>query len=157
MGTRLSLAALALLLSAVPGVAQQAMSDREQAAADEEMARRTSMIVPGIEGWRFADAGGQQAIWMDVVWVGRDIDKAATEVRGDLLFYDLTGRLRFGLAVDLQQPIDRNDAVTQTGIGVRYDDTRADHRWLRSTPVPSMLIDFRVKRVLYADGELLEY
>lgn len=157
MGTRLTFAALALLLSAGPVIAQEAMSDREQAAADEEMARRTSMIVPGIDGWRYADTGDQEAIWMDVVWVGRALDKPATEVRGDLLFYDLTGRLRFGLAVDLQQPIARNDAVTQTGIGVRYDETRADHRWLRSTPVPSMLIDFRVKRVLFADGELLEY
>lgn len=157
MGTRLSFAALALLLSAGPVIAQEAMSDREQAAADAEMAERTSMIVPGIEGWRFADLRNEQTIWMDVVWVGRDLDKPATEVRGDLLFYDLSGRLRFGLAVDLQQPIDRNDAITQTGIGVAYDDTRADHRWLRSTPVPSMLIDFRVKRVLFDDGELLEY
>lgn len=157
MGTRLSFAALALLLGAAPVVAQETMSDRKQAAADEEMALRTGMIVPGIEGWRFADAGDERAIWMDVVWIGRDLDKPATEVRGDLLFYDLSGRLRFGLAVDLQRPIDRNDAVSQTGIGVRYDDTRADHRWLRSTPVPSMLVDFRVKRVLFADGELLEY
>lgn len=157
MGTRLSFAALALLLGAAPVVAQETMSDREQAAADEQMALRTAMIVPGIEGWRFADAGDERSIWMDVVWVGRDLDKPATEVRGDLLFYDLSGRLRFGLSVDLQRPIDRNDAVSQTGLGVAYDDTRADHRWLRSTPVPSMLIDFRVKRVLFADGELLEY
>lgn len=157
MGARLSFVVLALLLSTAPAVAQEARSDRELAAADAEMAERTGMIVPGIDGWRFADTGDQPAIWMDVVWIGRDLDKPATEVRGDLLFYDLTGRLRFGLAVDLQQPIDRNDAVTQTGIGVRYDDTRADHRWLRSTPVSSMLIDFRVKRVLFADGELLEF
>lgn len=159
MGTRPSFAALTLplLLIASPVAAQDAMSDREQAAADTEMAERTAMIVPGIDGWRFADAGAEQAIWMDVVWVGRELDKQATEVRGDLLFYDLTGRLRFGLAVDVQRPIDRNDAVHQTGIGIRYDGSRVDHQWLRSTPVNSMLIDFRVKRVLYEDGELLEY
>jgi hypothetical protein len=157
MGTRFFFVALCLLLSAAPALAQVTMSDREQAAADVEMARRTGMILPGIESWRFADTGDQRAIWMDVVWIGRDLDKPATEVRGDLLFYDLTGRLRFGLAVDLQQPIERNDAVAQTGVGVRYDDTRADHQWLQSTPVASMLIDFRVKRVLFSDGELLEF
>lgn len=159
MGPRLSygMLALPLLLIASPLGAQDAMSDREQAAADSEMAERTEMIVPGIDGWRFADTGDQQAIWMDVVWVGRELDKRATEVRGDLLFYDLSGRLRFGLAVDVQRPINRNDAVHQTGIGIRYDGSRVDHQWLRSTPVTSMLIDFRVKRVLYEDGELLEY
>ena len=157
MGTRLTFAALAVLLIGSPLQAQDRPSDREQAAADAAMAERTSMIVPGIEGWRFADTGTERAIWMDVTWVGRDVDKPATEVRGDLLFYDLSGRLRFGLAVDLQRPIQRNDAVSQTGIGIRYDDTRADHRWLQSTPVSSMLIDFRVKRVLFGDGELLEY
>lgn len=164
MGTRLSFAALALLLAAAPAgaqdaerPAQQRMSDRETAAADEQMAQRTDMIIPGIRSWRFADAGEQRAIWLDVVWVGRDLDKQATEVRGDLLFYDLTGRLRFGLAVDLQRPIARNVAVTQTGIGIRYDDSRTDHQWLRTTPFSSMLIDFRVKRVLFDDGELLEY
>lgn len=157
MGTRLSCAALALLLITSPTIAQERLSDRQQAAADAEMAERTSMIVPGFDGWRFADTRDRPAIWMDVVWVGRDLDKRAVEVRGDLLFYDLTGRLRFGLAVDLQQPIDRNDAITQTGIGVGYDESRADHRWLRSTPISSMLVDFRVKRVLFEDGELLEY
>lgn len=157
MGTRLSLAALALLLIASPALAQETMSDREQAAADSEMAERTSMIIPGFDGWRYTDVGDSPAIWMDVVWVGRDLDKRAVEVRGDLLFYDLGGRLRFGLAVDLQQPIERNDAITQTGIGIAYDATRADHRWLQSTPISSMLVDFRVKRVLFEDGELLEY
>lgn len=157
MRTTLSCAALALVLIASPAHAQERASDREQAAADAEMAERTSMIVPGFDGWRYTDVGARPAIWMDVVWVGRDLDKKAVEVRGDLLFYDLSGRLRFGLAVDLQQPIGRNDAITQTGIGVRYDETRADHRWLQSTPISSMLVDFRVKRVLFEDGELLEY
>jgi len=157
MGTRLWGAALALFLIAAPALGQERMSDREQAASDAEIAERTSMIVPGFDGWRFADVGDRPAIWMDVVWVGRDLAKRAVEVRGDLLFYDLSGRLRFGLAVDLQQPIERNAAITQTGIGVGYDETRADHRWLRSTPTSAMLVDFRVKRVLFEDGELLEY
>ena len=156
MGTRLSLAAVALLAAATPAVAQERMSDRQEAAADAEIARRTDMIVPGVASYRFADTD-QPAIWLDVVWVGRDLDKTAMEVRGDLLFHDLSGRVRFGLAVDLQRPISRNDAVTQTGIGIRYDASRTDHRWMRSTPVSAMLIDFRVKRVLYEDGELLEF
>lgn len=157
MGTRLSIALLALLVTASPGLAQQGQSDREAAAQDPEIAARTSAIIPGIASYRFAQGADQAAIWLDVVWVGRGLDKTAREVRGDLLFYDLTGRLRFGLSVDLQRPISRNDAITQTGIGIAYDGTRADHRWLRSTPVSAMLIDFRLKRVLYDDGELLEY
>ena len=157
MGTRLSFAALTVLLIGSPLFAQDRPSDREQTAADSVMAERMGMIVPGIQSWRLADGATEQAIWMDVTWVGRDLDKPAPEVRGDLLFYDLSGRRRCGLAVDLQRPIQRNDAVAQTGIGIRYDGSRADHRWLRSTPVSSMLIDFRVRRVLFADGELLEY
>ena len=157
MGTRLSTAMLALFIAATPALAQQGRSDREAAAANPEIAARTSMIIPGVASYRFAQGADQQTIWLDVVWVGRDLDKTAREVRGDLLFYDLSGRLRFGLSVDLQRPISRNDAITQTGIGIAYDETRADHRWLRATPVSAMLIDFRVKRVLYEDGELLEY
>jgi hypothetical protein len=157
MGTRLSTAILALFVAATPALAQQGQSDREAAAANPEIAARTSMIIPGVASYRFAQGVDQQAIWLDVVWVGRDLDKTAREVRGDLLFYDLSGRLRFGLSVDLQRPISRNDAITQTGIGIAYDETRADHRWLRATPVSAMLIDFRVKRVLFEDGELLEY
>ena len=156
MGTRAWTTALALVVAATPAIAQDRTSDREQAAANEAIARRTEMIVPGIDSYRFADTA-EPAIWLDVVWIGRDLDKTAREVRGDLLFYDLAGRLRFGLAVDLQRPIARNDAVTQTDIGIRYDESRVDHRWMRSTPVSAMLIDFRVKRVLYEDGELLEY
>lgn len=152
---------ISLALFLIPGVspvsAQEAMSDRAGAANSPEMVERTSMIVPGIEGHRFAETAQEPALWYDVVWVGRELDKTAMEVRGDLLFYDLSGRLRFGLAVDVQRPISRNDAVTQTGIGIRYDDSREDHRWLRSTPVSSMWIDFRVKRILYDDGELVEY
>lgn len=156
---RTTIASLAVILffMASPAQAQQAMSDRARAAETPEMVERTGMIVPGIEAHRFADAAQEPALWYDVVWVGRALDKTAMEVRGDLLFYDLSGRLRFGLAVDLQRPISRNDAITQTGIGIRYDDSRQDHRWLRSTPITSMLIDFRVKRVLYDDGELVEY
>lgn len=157
MGTRLTTAMLALLLAVSPALAQQGQSDRAAAASNPEIAARTSMIVPGISSYRFAEGADQRAIWLDVVWVGRDLGKTAREVRGDLLFYDLSGRLRFGLSVDLQRPINRNDAITQTGIGIAYDDTRADHRWLRATPVSAMLIDFRVKRVLFEDGELLEY
>ncbi|MGD8495089.1 MAG: hypothetical protein PVF05_02795 [Gemmatimonadales bacterium] len=155
MGTRFSVAAVALLLAASPALAQQ--SDRQEAASNPEIAARTSMIVPGIADYRFAQGADQPAIWLDVVWVGRNLDKTAQEVRGDLLFYDLSGRLRFGLSVDLQRPISRNQAITQTGIGIAYDETRADHRWLKATPVSAMLIDFRVKRVLFDDGELLEY
>lgn len=157
MGTRFSVAAVALLLAASPALAQQARSDRQEAASNPEIAARTSMIVPGIADYRFARGADQPAIWLDVVWVGRELDKTAQEVRGDLLFYDLSGRLRFGLSVDLQRPISRNQAITQTGIGIAYDETRADHRWLRATPASAMLIDFRVKRVLFEDGELLEY
>lgn len=157
--TRRMIAAFALLAfaGASPALGQQQMSDRARAAQTPEMVERTGMIVPGIEAHRFAETAQEPALWYDVVWVGRDLDKTAMEVRGDLLFYDLSGRLRFGLAVDLQRPISRNDAITQTGIGIRYDDGRPDHRWLRSTPISSMLIDFRVKRVLFEDGELVEY
>lgn len=157
MGTRVMFAALAVLLVGSPLFAQDRPSDREQAAADTLMVERTGMIVPGIQSWRFAEGATERAIWMDVTWVGRELDKPATEVRGDLLFYDLSGRMRFGLAVDLQRPIRRNEAISQTGLGIAYDDARDDHRWLRSTPVSSMLIDFRVKRVLFEDGELLEF
>lgn len=157
--TRRTLVSLAVLLflGVSPVPAQQAMSDRARAEESSEMVERTSMIVPGIEAHRFAETAQEPALWYDVVWVGRELDKTAMEVRGDLLFYDLSGQLRFGLAVDLQRPISRNDAITQTGIGIRYDDSRTDHRWLRTTPISSMLIDFRVKRILYDDGELVEY
>ncbi len=153
----LGLFTLLLFVGVSSGAAQEAMSDRARAAESPEMVERTSMIVPGIEAHRFAEAAQEPALWYDVVWVGRELDKTAMEVGGDLLFYDLTGRLRFGLAVDLQRPINRNDAITQTGIGIRYDDSRQDHRWLRTTPISSMKIDFRVKRILYDDGELVEY
>lgn len=156
MGTRNVLASLAATLLLLPATAAAQMSDRAQAAADSAMVERTKLIVPGIDGWRFADTA-DPAIWLDVVWVGHELPKRAQEVRGDLLFYDQTGRLRFGLGVDLQRPIGRNEAVTQTGIGIAYDATRQDHEWLRTTPVGSMSIDFRAKRVLYEDGELREY
>ncbi|MFW6084415.1 MAG: hypothetical protein ACODAA_04320 [Gemmatimonadota bacterium] len=160
--TRRIIASLSLLFvvgvsSAAAQEDRQEISDRALAAESPEMVERTGIIVPGIEAHRFAETAQEPALWYDVVWVGRDLEKTATEVRGDLLFYDLTGKLRFGLAVDLQRPISRNDAITQTGIGIRYDDGREDHRWLRSTPLSSMLIDFRVKRILYDDGELVEY
>lgn len=159
MGTRRSviLAGLVALLAPTVGAAQQQMSDRAEAAADAEIDRRTRMIVPGIEDFRFASTSEGDRIWLDVVWVGRNLDKIATEVRGSLLFYDMAGRLRFGLQVDLQQPIRQSQAITQTGIGIAYDDSRADHRWLRTTPTSAMRIDFRVARVMFEDGELLEF
>lgn len=159
MGTRFvfSSLVLALLFAAVPAQAQ--MSDRERVLADSVMVERFSYIVPGIEARRFAEGGDQPAVWMDVVWVGRDLPKTAREVTGDLVFYDLTGRARFGVAVQIQRPIGRNQAVSQTGIGigVDYDANRPDHEWLRTTPTSSMTIDFRVRRILYEDGELKEY
>lgn len=156
MGTRIVSASLAAALLVLPATASAQVSDRAQAAADPELIERTELIIPGIDGWRFADTA-DPAIWLDVVWVGRELPKRAREVSGDLLFYDQTGRVRFGLGVELQQPIGRNDAVTQTGIGIAYDASRQDHQWLRTTPLSSMSVDFRAKRVLYEDGELKEY
>lgn len=160
MGTRRTLALLALAAGlALPtaGRAQDAMSDRAEAAADVDVAARTTLIIPGISDSRFASTTDGEFMWLDVVWVGRRLDKTATEVRGDLLFYDLAGRLRFGLAVNLQRPLSPNRAITQTGIGIKLDGSRVDHQWLRNTPVSAMRIDFRVGRVLYEDGELVEY
>jgi hypothetical protein len=160
MGTRRTFAALALfagLAFPAAGTAQEGMSDRAEAAADTDVAARTGMIVPGILDFRFASTTDGDFMWLDVVWVGRRLDKTATEVRGDLLFYDLAGRLHFGLGVNLQRPLSPNRAITQTGIGIKYDKSRVDHQWLRNTPVSAMRIDFRVGRVLYEDGELVEY
>lgn len=160
MGTRRSVSVLALLaglLFPTAGEAQDAMSDRAEAARDIEVAARTNMIVPGILDSRYSSTTDGDFMWFDVVWVGRRLDKTATEVRGDLLFYDLAGRLHFGLAVNLQRPLRPNQAITQTGIGIKYDASRVDHQWMRNTPISAMRIDFRVGRVLYEDGELVEY
>lgn len=160
MGTRRTLTAFAVLTALVApatAAAQEAMSDQAQAAADDQLAARTSMIVPGFQDFRFASTTEGDFIWLDVVWVGRRLDKTATEVRGDLLFYDLAGRLHFGLGVNLQRPIRPNQALVQTGLGIKYDASRVDHQWLRNTPLSGMRVDFRASRVLYEDGELVEY
>lgn len=110
-----------------------------------------------IENKRFQDTDinrniYEQAIWWDATYEAIGITKPARAIKGVIEFADLFGEVHFQVRSTINIPISPSKKVTEKGIGFKYNQFLAKHKWMRSTKLKNMKVTYKVISIIYADG-----
>lgn len=132
--------------------AQMSTSTRDSSAGAVKTPAR-QIVVPAVSRKRFAKENYEDYIWFDVEWKAVNLRKAARSIKGFLLFHDLFGEQKLAVRVTIDDPIAPGRSRVQRGIGFDYNQFRDEHRWVRTTELNDMLIQFEIESILYSDGE----
>jgi len=91
-------------------------------------------------------------IWWDATYTAVTLERPARSIKGVLKFCDLFGDPQFQVRVTLDDAIEPKGKLKVDGVGIKYNQFDASHKWLRSTELEDMTVRFEVQSILYKDG-----
>ena len=126
--------------------AQTIMKRKVSLSANEIITAKISNKISEKEGYK-------ENIWFDIEWIPAKLKKPARIISGILEFYDLRGNIGFKLEKTFESIVYPTVPIKETEIGFTFDQSNDAHTWMKGTDIKYMILKFRVKNILYEDGE----
>ena len=96
-----------------------------------------------------------------IAWDARydfsNLPRSTRAIKGILEFSDLFGEQKFLLQATINEPVAKGSEHTSRGSGFRYNQFRGPDQWMRATDAKDMRVVFRVKQIIYDNGEQAEF
>jgi hypothetical protein len=116
--------------------------------------RGTSLVLVDIQNKRYQQGDYENYIWWDAVYNPVGLPKRTRAIKGTVEFADLFGEVHFALNVVINDPMDPGRKLATPGVGFTYNQFMDAHQWMLSTDVSNMMVKFRIKSIIYADGSI---
>jgi len=91
-------------------------------------------------------------IWFDCSYTLQPESKPTRAVKGEIIFSDLFGEIKFKIQLTLNEPLTPGQILKQPGIGFTYNQFIGEHQWMLATRLEDMRFSFKATNVIYTDG-----
>lgn len=91
-------------------------------------------------------------IWFDCTYTLKPESKPTRAVKGEMLFSDLFGEVKFKLLYTINEPLTPGKPFPKRGIGFTYNQFIAEHQWMLATEIKDMNCSFKISNTIYTDG-----